>query len=255
MSARVTNPARDRATPADRVAASAATPPEASPPTAAADATGDPAGDEAAAGSSGTVPFRFEPGGFLLVISGPSGAGKGTLVDRLVKARPECVFAVSATTRPRRAVESEGVQYEFVTRDEFEKRRVEGWFLEWAEVHGYLYGTPARFVDEQVAAGRIVVLDVDVQGGASVRRVRPEAVSVFVYPPSVDALRQRLLGRRTDKPEVIEQRLRNAPGELAHYRDYNYLVINDELEQATDRLIAIVDAERSRVRRLHARSE
>jgi len=138
VSARVTNPARDRATPADRVAAGAATPPEASPPTAAADATGDPAGDEAAAGSSRTVPFRFEPGGFLLVISGPSGAGKGTLVDRLVKARPECVFAVSATTRPRRAVESEGVQYEFVTRDEFEKRRVEGWFLEWAEVHGYL---------------------------------------------------------------------------------------------------------------------
>jgi guanylate kinase len=100
-----------------------------------------------------------------------------------------------------------------------------------------------------------VVLDVDVLGGSSVRRVRPEAVSVFVYPPSIDALRQRLLGRKTDTPEVIERRLHNAPGELAHYRDYHYLVINDELDQATDHLIAIVDAERSRVRRLHARSE
>jgi guanylate kinase len=202
--------------------------------------------------SSPAIPFRFAPGGFLLVLSGPSGAGKGTLVDRLVAARPECVFAISATTRPRRSTEQDGVQYEFVNREEFERRRAAGLFLEWAEVHDHLYATPARFVDDGVRAGRIVVLDVDVQGGASVRRVRPDAVSVFIYPPSIDALRRRLLQRSTDLPEVVERRLHNAPGELQQYREYDYLVVNDDLEQAVARLVAIVDAERSRVRRLKA---
>ncbi len=196
------------------------------------------------------TPFRFEPGGFLLVLSGPSGAGKGTLVERLVAARPECTFSISATTRPRRSTERDGVQYEFVARDEFERRRSAGLFLEWAEVHDHLYATPVRFVDEQVRAGRVVVLDVDVQGGASVRRARPDAVSVFVHPPSIDALRQRLLKRATDAPVVVETRLRNAPGELAEWREYDYLVMNDDLEQAVARLVAIVDAERARVRRL-----
>jgi guanylate kinase len=199
-----------------------------------------------------SIPFRFERGGFLLVLSGPSGAGKGTLVDRLVEARPECVFSISATTRPRRANEEDGVQYEFVTRQEFERRRSAGLFLEWAEVHNHLYATPTRFVDDGVKAGRVVVLDVDVQGGASVRRVRPDAVSIFVYPPSIDALRQRLLKRNTDSPEVVERRLKNAPGELAQYREYDYLVMNDALEAAVARLVAIVDAERARVRRIRA---
>jgi len=196
------------------------------------------------------IPFRFAPGGFLLVLSGPSGAGKGTLVDRLVAARPECVFSISATTRPQRSNEQEGVQYEFVSREEFERRRSAGLFLEWAEVHGHFYATPTRFVDEGVRAGRIVVLDVDVQGGASVRRARPDAVSVFIYPPSVEALRKRLLGRKTDTPEVVERRLTNAPGELKQYREYDYLVVNDDLEMAVARLVSIVDAERARVRRL-----
>jgi guanylate kinase len=208
----------------------------------------------APAGPADAVPFRFAPGGFLLVLSGPSGAGKGTLVDRLVAARPECTFSISATTRPRRSTEVEGVQYEFVAKDEFERRRSAGHFLEWAEVHNQLYATPARFVDEQVRAGRVVVLDVDVQGGASVRRARKDAVSVFVYPPSIDALRQRLLKRDTDAPDVVETRLKNAPGELAEWREYDYLVLNDDLEQAVARLTAIVDAERVRVRRLQPSS-
>ena len=196
------------------------------------------------------IPFRFAPGGFLLVLSGPSGAGKGTLVDRLVAVRQECIFSISATTRPRRANEQDGVQYEFVSREEFERRRSAGLFLEWAEVHGHFYATPSRFVDEGVRSGRIVVLDVDVQGGASVRRARPEAVSVFIYPPSIEALRKRLLGRSTDQPDVVERRLRNAPGELKQYREYDYLVVNDDLEQAVAHLVSIVDAERARVRRL-----
>jgi guanylate kinase len=197
-----------------------------------------------------TIPFKFAPGGFLLVLSGPSGAGKGTLVERLVKARPDCVFSVSATTRPRRTIEENGVEYEFVTREEFERRRSAGQFLEWAEVHEHLYATPIRFVDEGVRAGRIVVLDVDVQGGASVRRARPDAVSVFIYPPSLDALRARLISRNTERPETVELRLQNAPGELAQYREYDYLVMNDDLDQALARLVSIVDSERARVRRL-----
>ena len=198
------------------------------------------------------LPFRFAPGGFLLVVSGPSGAGKGTLVERLVAERPDCVFSISSTTRPRRDGEQDGVQYEFVSHEEFERRRAASHFLEWAEVHGHLYGTPVRFVDEQVKAGRVVVLDVDVQGGASVRRARPDAVSVFIYPPSIDALRQRLRKRATDADDVVERRLGNAPGELAQYLEYQYLVMNDELEQAVAKLVAIVDAERTRVSRLNA---
>ena len=198
---------------------------------------------------------RWMPDGFMLVVTGPSGAGKGTLVERLLAARPECVFAISATTRTRREGERDGVQYEFVSREEFDTRVAQGWFLEWAEVHGERYGTPVRWVDETVRSGRVAVLDIDVQGGASVRRARPEAVSVFIYPPSLESLRQRLQSRAKDSPEVIERRLRDAPKELAQYREYDYLIVNDELEQAAARLIAIVDAERSRVSRLRASNE
>lgn len=187
--------------------------------------------------------------GFILVVTGPSGAGKGTLVSQLLKQRPECVFSVSATTRPRRANEIEGRDYFFLAPDAFEKLRTQGWFLETAEVHGKLYGTPVDEVDARVRDGKVVVLDVDVQGGASVRRVRPDAVSVFVYPPSLQSLRERLQARGTDAPEVIDERLRNAPGELAQSIHYDYIIMNDRLEQACSALIAIHDAEHARTHR------
>ena len=196
------------------------------------------------------LPSGFVPVGFLLVVSGPSGVGKGTLVDKLLGARSECALSTSATTRPRRPHEENGVQYFFLGREEFERRRSAGDFLEWAEVHGHLYGTPRPFVEEQLRRGRIVVLEVDVQGGASVRRADESAVSVFVYPPSIESLRARLLGRGTDRPEVVEQRLRSAPAELAQVKEYDYVVLNDDLERAAARLVAIVDAERARVSRL-----
>jgi guanylate kinase len=204
---------------------------------------------EAAVATTDTKPGKVQRRGFLLVLSGPSGAGKGTLVDRLIAARPECVFAISSTTRPKRGIENQGVHYEFVTREEFERRHAAGYFLETAEVHGHMYGTPVVFVDQNVAKGRVVVLDVDVQGGASLRRVRPDAVSVFIMPPSIDSLRQRLLHRGADGAETVERRLQNAPGEIDQWVHYEYVVVNDDLEQATNHLVAIVDAELSRVSR------
>ena len=187
--------------------------------------------------------------GFILVVTGPSGAGKGTLVEHLLRQRPDCVFSVSATTRPRRSTEVEGRDYLFLAYDEFLRRTDEGYFLEWAEVHGNLYGTPVEPVDARVREGNVVVLDVDVQGGASVRRVRPDAVSVFVYPPSLESLRARLEARGTESRGVIEERLRNAPGELAQMSHYDYVVMNDDLERAQSALLAIHDAERTRVHR------
>jgi guanylate kinase len=198
------------------------------------------------------LPAGLTAGGFLLVVSGPSGVGKGTLVERLLQARPECVLSISATTRPRRPHEIDGVQYYFLGREEFERRREAGQYLESAEVHGYLYGTPRAFVDEQRRRGQVVVLEVDVQGGASIRKADPLAVSVFVAPPSVESLRERLIGRGADRPEVVEARLGKAPTELAQMREYDYVVLNDEVERAAARLVAIVDAERVRVSRVRA---
>ena len=203
---------------------------------------------------SGTMTNTAQPAntgvGFLLVLTGPSGAGKGTLVEHIVKQRPDCVFSVSATTRPRRSTEQEGRDYFFLSHDEFLQREAQGWFLETAEVHGHLYGTPVAAVDAHVREGKVVVLDVDVQGGASVRRVRPDALTVFVYPPSLDALRARLESRATDAPEVIEERLRNAPHELAQMAYYKYVIMNDDLQRTVNALVAIHDAERAHRQRV-----
>jgi guanylate kinase len=192
---------------------------------------------------------RASAPGYVLVLSGPSGAGKGTLLAHLFASRPECVFSVSATTRPQRPGEVDGREYHFLDRATFERRRDAGEFLEWAEVHGNLYGTLRSEVDARVAAGKVVVLDVDVQGGASLRRVLPEALSIFVYPPSLEALRARLRSRATDAPEVIERRLANAPGEIAQWVHYQYVIMNDRLDVAQQQLLDLHDAALARVRR------
>ncbi len=197
-----------------------------------------------------TSPGRLKAGGFVLVVSGPSGVGKGTLVAALMKARPNCRFSVSATTRPPRRGERHGREYWFLSRAEFEKRRRAGWFLESAKVHDNYYGTPVPEVEKKTRSGHVVVLDIDVQGGASVRRALPEAVSVFVAPPSVAELRRRLLGRATDSAAVIRTRLRNARIEIPEYVHYDYLVVNDRLPDAIAQLIAIHDVERLRVAHL-----
>jgi guanylate kinase len=207
---------------------------------------------EGAAGAN-AVPVGYEPGGFLLVVSGPSGAGKGTLIQRLMQARPNCRFSVSATTRALRGEEHDGQEYWFLTREEFIARREAGGFLESAEVHGKFYGTLKSEVDEQLGAGRVVVLDIDVQGAAQVRVKRPDAVSVFVAPPSLEVLRQRLTNPTTGARDNVELRIRNATIEIPQYAHYHYVIVNDQLDEAVAQLIAVHDAERRRVSRITPR--
>jgi guanylate kinase len=202
------------------------------------------------AAGANAVPVGYEPGGFLLVVSGPSGAGKGTLIQRLMQARANCRFSVSATTRALRGEERDGQEYWFLTREEFVARREAGGFLESAEVHGQFYGTLKSEVDDQLRAGRVVVLDIDVQGAAQVRVKRPDAVGVFVAPPSLEVLRQRLTNPTTGARDNVELRIRNATLEIPQYRHYDYVIVNDQLEDAVAQLIAIHDAERRRVSRI-----
>jgi guanylate kinase len=180
---------------------------------------------------------------FLVVVSGPSGAGKSTVVDRMLERSSRLVASVSVTTRPPRGDERDGVDYFFVSREEFERRREAGAFLEWAEVHGNLYGTPGAFVARMLEEGMSVVLEIDVQGGMLVRDSHPEAVLIFLMPPGFEALRERLRGRATDDAEVISRRLENARREISYYGRYDYIVVNDEIDRCVDDCLAIVRAE------------
>jgi guanylate kinase len=184
--------------------------------------------------------------GGLLVISAPSGAGKTTLCRRLLAEMPAIEFSVSHTTRGPRAGERDGVDYHFVTPEEFAARRDRGEFLEWAVVAGQHYGTAAAAVRDAVSRGRDVLLDLDTQGAASVRRLVPEAVLIFVLPPGPEALRARLVGRASESPEDLDRRLSLARGEIEQAPLYDYLVVNEDLEEAFDRLRAVVLAVRSR---------
>ena len=191
--------------------------------------------------------------GGLIVVSAPSGAGKTTLCRRLLEALPGLAFSVSHTTRPPRSGERSGVDYHFVGRAEFEGKRAAGEFLEWAVVGGELYGTSAVAVETSLAEGLDVLLDVDTQGAAAVRRLKPEAVLVFILPPGPEALRARLLARGSESEEGLERRLRLAAAEVARASEYDYQVINDDLDAAFDRLRAIVVASRCRTARLRER--
>ena len=184
--------------------------------------------------------------GMLLVISGPSGAGKGTLYNRVLAADPTITFSVSYTTRGPRPGEVDGKDYCFVTEEQFRQMLDRDGFLEHADVHGHLYGTPRQPVLDALEAGRSVMLDIDPQGALQVMGKMPDCVSVFILPPSFAELRRRLTGRGTEKPEEIERRLRNARGEVQLMGKYQYLVVNDDLEVAYRTLQGIVDAEKQR---------
>jgi guanylate kinase len=187
--------------------------------------------------------------GILFVVSSPSGGGKGTLIRRALEAVPNLAYSVSWTTRAPRAGEQDGVNYHFVSVAEFEQMKASGGFLEWAVVHGNLYGTARKVVESETARGRDLILEIDVQGAASVRRSALDAVQIFILPPSFEVLRARLLGRQTESAEAVALRLRNARGEVARYKEFDYVVYNDEVKRAAAQLASIVYAERARRQR------
>ena len=182
--------------------------------------------------------------GMLLVISGPSGTGKGTLIERLMKEDPTLVFSVSATTRAPRPGEIDGVHYHFVTNERYDQLVAENAFVEYANVHGNRYGTLRSEVYERLERGENVVLDIDVQGALNVIASEKEKVSIFILPPSMQELRSRLTGRGTETEEAIERRLHNAVWEISQKDKYQYKVINDDLESCLHTLQAIIEAEK-----------
>jgi guanylate kinase len=193
--------------------------------------------------------------GLLFIVSAASGTGKTTLVERLVHALPNLRMSRSYTSRPARAGEHDGIDYNFITRDRFDQMVRASEFLEWADVFGNYYGTSAADTDACLARGEDVVLVIDVQGARQVRSRGIETIGIFVLPPSAEVLEQRLRGRSKDSEEQIRRRLEVARQEVAEYAQYEYVVINDDVEAAVDRLRAIVQAERARVRLMRPLAE
>ena len=187
------------------------------------------------------------PQGTLFIVSAPSGAGKTSMVRALMERDPDLGFSVSHTTRPPRPGEVDGRDYHFIDVPTFERMVEEGAFLEYAKVFDNYYGTSRAAVEAQLAEGRDVFLDIDWQGARQVRQAWPEAVSIFVLPPSREALEARLRGRGTDSDEVIAGRMARAVDEASHYDEYDYLIVNDDFETAVGDLGAIVRARRLRL--------
>jgi len=185
--------------------------------------------------------------GTLFVISAPSGAGKTSLVSEMLRQDSRLGVSVSHTTRPMREGEQNGVNYHFVSRDEFEAMIARGDFLEHADVFGNYYGTSQVWVRETLATGHDVILEIDWQGAKQVRRLIPECVSVFIVPPSAEVLRQRLVGRGTDAADVVERRLAEAEEECRHAVEFDYLVVNDDFSTALADLLAIVRSRRLQI--------
>jgi guanylate kinase len=197
---------------------------------------------------SSEAPRQVQPGAtfLLLILSSPSGAGKTTLKDRILARHPELRFSVSHTTRKPRPNEVDGREYHFVDRAAFVEMQMAGAFAEWAEVHGNLYGTSLREIELARSTHRGVVFDIDHQGARQIKATLPDAVSVFVLPPSMQELSRRLRSRASDDEEVVRKRLENARWEIAHYAFFDYIVVNDRLDSAVATLEAVVLAEQAR---------
>lgn len=185
--------------------------------------------------------------GFLLVISGPSGVGKGTVLHDLMNTQKNLVYSVSVTTRKQRPGEIEGVSYFFKSHDEFEKMIEEDKFLEYAKVHDNYYGTPKDFVEEKINEGKIVILEIDVQGALNVKKNTDNGVFIFLAPPSLSELKNRIVNRGTETTKDIKLRMHNAKKELSYINDYDYLVVNDHLNSAINLVNEIINAEKHRV--------
>ncbi len=189
-------------------------------------------------------------GSILVVISGPSGVGKTTIIKAVLSRRDDLIFSVSCTTRPRRPGEVHGRDYFFITEQEFKAMIDRGEFLEWAEVHGHLYGTPRKFVEKAFSEGKSVLLDIDVQGALKVMKTFKDGVFIFVAPPSLEDLEKRLRKRGTEDEETIKRRLEDARWELNHIGSFEYLIVNQDLDEAIHALDSIITAEKIKVKRL-----
>jgi guanylate kinase len=189
----------------------------------------------------------------LIVVSSPSGGGKGTLIDRVLKTVPGVSISVSYTTRTPRGTEQDAREYFFVSTSAFEEMIGRGELLEWANVYGHLYGTSLAQVERELAAGHDIILEIDVQGAASIRQKIDNAVSIFILPPSFELLSHRLVARGTDSPQDLERRLRGAPAEVAQHKDFQYVILNDDINRASQQLAAVIYAERARLDRQELR--
>jgi len=186
---------------------------------------------------------------FLLVLSSPSGGGKTSIARNLLQGRDDLGYSVSATTRPMRPGERDGVDYHFLSRDEFQRRQRAGEFLEWASYAGHLYGTLRSEIERIIASGRHAVLDIEIEGARQIRAAFPNSLHLFVLPPSASALLGRLTGRKTEPTAVVRERVARAAAELAAVREYDYAIVNDDLDVAVGQVAAILEAETRRVSR------
>lgn len=189
----------------------------------------------------------------LFIVSAPSGAGKTTLIEMLVQEFPNLLFSISHTTRQPRDGETNGIEYFFITPQEFERMIQEGQFLEWARVHNHYYGTSRRMLEIAGEEERDLLLDIDVQGAAKVRNQIPEATSIFIMPPSMEALRERLMQRQKDPIDQIFHRIESARQEIRHYKEFDYVIINDDLAHAYLSLSSIIRSQASKTPNLEER--
>lgn len=187
--------------------------------------------------------------GITCIIAGPSGVGKGSVIKRLFQLRGALYFSVSATTRAPRPGEQDGVDYHFISEEQFQQWIDQGDFLEYAQFVGHSYGTPKRYVDEAMDRGEDVILDIEVQGAEQIHRLRPEAVRIFLLPPSWEELERRLTGRGTESAEKVQKRLQRSREEVLLASDYDYLVVNDDLDRAAEEIRTILAAEHCRASR------
>lgn len=186
----------------------------------------------------------------IIVISAPSGAGKTTLINKLLKTEDDFMFSISTTTRPKRWDEVDGINYHFVSKDDFCRMINDDDFVEWAEVYGNYYGTTKKEVDRIRSSGKIPLFDVDIQGSMNLKNQLKEGVFIFIIPPSRDVLEKRLVGRETENNEQLDLRLKNAYKEIAEYVNFDYVIVNCDLESAFSRLMAIITAEKCRLKNI-----